>query len=72
MKIPKIKRFVKVQVNYKSGISRNFLCSEFNIKGRGLSWQAYGLYRPVDIALSSVDDIESIWQTGSALRIVWE
>jgi hypothetical protein len=71
MKIPKIKKCVKIKINYKSGISETFLCSEFQLKGRDISWEAYASYYPVDIAFSSSDDIESIW-AGSTYRIVLE
>lgn len=62
MKLPKIITVFKIKINYKSGKSEVFECREFTIKGKNLSWKYNSdAYRPTGIALSSVDDIESIW-----------
>lgn len=71
MKFPKIVTIFKVKVNYKSGISEVFECRKFSIEGRKISWVcANNLYRPLDIAFNSSEDIESVWQVGHRKAIV--
>lgn len=73
MKLPKLVTVFKVKVNYKSGISETFECIAFSIKGKNLTWKFFNdRYRPLDIAFSSVDDIESIWQVGFRKAIIWK
>lgn len=73
MKLPELTTVFKVKVNYKSGISEVFECLEFSIKGKNLSWKFFDQrYKPLDIAFSSVDDIESVWQVGYRKAIVWK
>lgn len=74
MKLPKIVTVFKIKINYKSGISEVFECSEFSIKGKNLKWlvHSHKQYKPFDIAFSSVDDIESIWQVGYRKTVVWK
>lgn len=73
MKLPRLITVFKVKVNYKSGHSEAFECTEFSIKGKHISWCSFGpVGRPLDIAFSSVDDIESIWQVGFRRTIVWK
>ena len=72
MKLPKLITVFKVKVNYKSGISEVFECTEFKIQGKNLSWKSHDYrYKPLDMAFSSVDDIESIWQVGFRKTIIW-
>ena len=73
MKLPKLITVFKVKVNYKSGISEVFECTKFEILGKNLSWKSHDYrYKPLDIALSSVDDIESVWQVGFRKTIIWK
>ena len=73
MKLPKLITVFKVKVNYKSGISEVFECTEFKIQGNDLSWKSHDYhYKPLSIALNPVDDIESIWQVGFSNVIIWE
>lgn len=73
MKLPKLITVFKVKVNYKSGISEVFECTEFKILGKSLEWKSRGFhYKPIDIAFNSVDDIESIWQVGFRKVIIWK
>ena len=72
MRLPKLITVFKVKVNYKSGISEVFECTTFSIKGKNLSWKhSSHKYKPIDIALNSVDDIESVWQVGYRKILVW-
>lgn len=72
MKLPKLITVFKVKVNYKSGISEVFECTELKIQGKNLSWKSHDYhYKPLDIAFSSVDNIESIWQVGFRKTITW-
>ena len=73
MKLPKLITVFKVKVNYKSGISEVFECTEFTIQGKNLSWKSHGhRYKPLDVALNSVEDIEAIWQVGFRKVVVWK
>ena len=73
MKLPKLITVFKVKVNYKSGISEVFECTKFEILGKNLTWKSHDhRCAPIDIALSSVDDIESVWQVGFRKTIIWK
>ena len=73
MKLPKLITVFKVKVNYKSGISEVFECTEFKIQGKNISWKSHDYhYKPLNIAFNSVDDIESIWQVGFRKVVIWK
>lgn len=73
MKLPKFVTVFKVKVNYRSGISETFECFEFSITGKNLTWKSFNhRYKPIDMAFSSVDDIESVWQVGFRKTIIWK
>ena len=73
MKLPKLITVFKVKINYKSGISEVFECTEFKILGKSLEWKSHDQrYKPLSIALGSVDNIESVWKVGFRKTIIWE
>ena len=73
MKLPKLITVFKVKINYKSGISEVFECTEFKTLGKSLEWKSHDQrHKPLNIALGSVDNIESVWKVGFRKTIIWE
>lgn len=62
--LEKYKLAFLMRINYKSGISQEFWCTEFTRNNNGsLSWTSIpGLLYPISIACSELDNIESIYQ----------
>lgn len=64
----------KIRINYKSGISMVLHCTQFEFSGnfngsnRRIEYSTVGGNRPMFI---NVDEIESIYEIGSGLKLAW-
>lgn len=64
--------YVKVRLNYKSGISMVLHCTQFSIDIKGdtrrAEWNTVGGNRPLFL---NVDDLESVYQIGRGIKLAW-